>query len=138
MAITAAITNSYKADLFAAVHAPGDVYKMSLYPNAATIDKNTTAYTSTGEVTGTGYTAGGITLTGYTPGAGSDAAWIDWTDPVWANSTITARGALIYNSSKSNKSVAVLNFGADIISTNGPFTVQLPTPDATNAVVRIA
>lgn len=138
MAITAAVTNSYKADLLAAIHAPGDVYKFALFTSTATLDANTTAYSTTNEVSGTGYTAGGITLTGYTPGSGSGVAWIDWNDPVWANSTLVAAGGLIYNSSKSNKSVAVLSFGGNITSTNGPFTVQLPPPDAANAVVRIA
>lgn len=139
MPITAAIPNSFKADLFAGVHAAADVYKIALYTSAATLDKTTTAYSATNEVSGTGYTAGGATLAGYTPGSGSDVAWIDWTtDPTWANATITARGALIYNSSKSNKAVAVIDFGADITSTAATFTVQLPAPGATTAVVRIS
>ncbi len=138
MSITAAICNSFKAELLSATHAAADVYKIALYPNAATLSKATTVYSSTGEATGTGYTAGGATLVGYTPGASGDVAWIDWTtDPSWPTATLTARGALIYNSSKSNKAVAVLDFGSDITSTASTFTVQLPVADATNAVVRV-
>jgi hypothetical protein len=138
MAITAAVCNSFKADILAAVHAAGDVYKIALFTSSATLSKATTAYSSTGEVTGTGYTAGGQTLVGYTPGASGDVAWLDWTtDPSWATATITARGALIYNSSKSNKAVAVLDFGSDITSTAATFLVTLPTADASNAVVRV-
>jgi hypothetical protein len=137
MTITAAFPNQLKADALAAACPPADVYKMALYTSTATLDKSTTAYSTTNEVVGTGYTAGGVTLSGYTPGAASDTAWIDFADPSWANANITARGALIYNSSKSNKAVAVLDFGSDVTSTASTFTVQLPAPAAATAVVRL-
>jgi hypothetical protein len=139
MSITAAVTNSFKQELFAGVHVAGDTYKIALFTSAAALDKTTTAYAATNEVTGAGYTAGGQTLTGYTPGFASDTAWIDWsTDPSWASATFTARGALIYNATKGNKAVAVLDFGSDISATAGTFTVQLPAPAAATAVVRLA
>ena len=139
MSITAAVTNSFKQELFAGVHAAGDVYKIALFTAAATLDKTTTAYSATTEASGAGYPAGGQTLSGYTPGFASATAWIDWTtDPSWASATFTARGALIYNSSKGNKAVAVLDFGSDISATAGTFTVQLPAPAAATAVVRLA
>lgn len=142
MAITAALCNSFKLELLptaAGVHLSGDVYKIALYTSTATLNKSTTAYATTNEVVGTGYTAGGATLSGLTTALDTDTAYIDWTtDPTWPSATITARGALIYNSSKSNKAIAVLDFGGDITSTNGTFTVQLPLPAAATAVARIA
>lgn len=137
MAITAAITNAYKADIQEGVHAPGDDYKIALYSAAATLNASTAAYTATNEVSGTGYTAGGRSLTGRTPGASGNVAWVDFADPSWAGATITARGALIYNASKSNKAVAVLDFGADISSSGGTFTVELPAAAAATALIRI-
>jgi hypothetical protein len=141
MAITAALCNSFKLELLptaAGVHLSGDVYKIALYTSTATLNKSTTAYATTNEVTGTGYTAGGATLTGLTTALDTDTAYIDWTtDPTWPAATITARGGLIYNSSKSNKAVAVLDFGGDITSTNGTFTVTLPAAAAATATVRI-
>lgn len=140
MAITAAFCNSFKLDLLAMTpHTAADVYKIALFTDAATLSKATTAYAATNEASGTGYTAGGATLAGLSATLDGDAAILDWTtDPTWAASSITARGALIYNSSRSNKAVAVLDFGANITSTNGTFTVTLPAPAAATAVVRIA
>ena len=140
MAITAAICNSFKTELLAMTpHTAADVYKIALYTSAAALSKATTAYTATGEVTGTGYTAGGATLAGFAVSLDTDTAVLDWTtDPTWPSSTITARGALIYNSSRTNKSVAVLDFGSDITSTAGTFTVQLPAATAAAGLVRIA
>ena len=137
MAITQSFTNQAKQDFLAGVHQPGDAYKIALFTSAATMDKTTTAYSTTNEVTGTGYTAGGATLSGYAGGISGDTAYLSWSDPTWASSTITARGALIYNSSRSNKAIAVLDFGADITSTAGTFTVDLPAAGA-SAIVRIA
>lgn len=141
MAITAAICNSFKLEVLptaAGVHLSGDVYKIALFTSAAALSKATTAYSATNEVVGAGYVAGGATLVGLTTALDTDTAMLDWTtDPTWPASTITARGALIYNSSKSNKAVAVLDFGADITSTNGTFTVALPVPAAATAVVRM-
>lgn len=140
MAITAAICNSFKQELLAMTpHTAADVYKIALYTSAAALSKATTAYTATGEVSGTGYTAGGATLSGFAVTLDTDTAVLDWTtDPTWASSTITARGALIYNSSRTNKAVAVLDFGSDITSTAGTFTVQLPAATAAAGLVRIA
>lgn len=137
MSITAALVNSFKAQLLAGVHQPGDDYKIALYSSNATLNKGTTAYTAAGETVGTGYTAGGVSLSGYSAGASGDVAWIDWSDPVWNNSTFTARGALIYNATRANAAVAVLDFGADVSSTNTPFTVQMPVAGPTTAVVRV-
>lgn len=139
MAISAAVCNSYKLEIMQGVHETADTYKIALYASAATLSKSTTAYSATNEVVGTGYVAGGATLTGFTQALDTDTAYIDWTtDPTWPASTITARGALIYNSSQGNKAVAVLDFGGDITSTAGTFTVTLPAPAAATAVVRIA
>ena len=140
MAITAAITNSFKQELLAMTpHTAADTYKIALYTSAATLSKSTTAYAATNEVSGTGYSAGGATLAGFSVTLDTDTAILDWTtDPSWPSATITARGGLIYNSSRSNKSVAVLDFGSDITSTNGTFTVALPTPAAATGLVRIA
>lgn len=148
MAITQTATTSFKVELLQAVHNFGptspDTYKIALYTAAADLGTSTTAYTTTGEVSGTGYTAGGKTLTISTsPTSGTNSsnvvtAYISFADIDWTNSTFTARGALIYNSSKSNKSVAVLNFGSDKTVNNDTFEIIFPTPDANSAIVRIS
>jgi hypothetical protein len=115
-----------------------DVIKIALYTSAATLSAATTAYTTSDEVVGTGYTAGGNTLAGATVSLTGTTAFVDFTDTTWTTATITARGALIYNSSKSNKAVAVLDFGSDKTSTAGSFTVQFPANDSSSAIVRIA
>lgn len=139
MAITAAICNSFKQEILGGTHASGDTYKIALFTSAATLSKSTTAYAATNEASGTGYTAGGQALSGFNITLDSDTAILDFTsDPAWSSATITARGALIYNSSKSNKAVCVLDFGSDIASTNGTFTVQLPAPAAATGLIRIA
>jgi hypothetical protein len=138
MAIVAALANSFKTEMLAMTpHTAADVYKIALYTSLATLNKSTTVYATTNEVTGTGYTAGGATLSGFSVTLDTDTAILDWTtDPTWPAATITARGALIYNSSRTNKAVAVLDFGADIASTNGTFTVQLPSPTAAAGLIR--
>lgn len=140
MAITAAACNSFKQELLAMTpHTAADVYKIALYTATATLSKATTAYSATNEVVGVGYTATGLTLVGFTVTLDTDTAILDWTtDPVWAAATLTARGALIYNSTRSNKAVAVLDFGGDIVSTVGLFTVTLPAAAAATGLVRIA
>lgn len=138
MTITAAFPNQAKLDALIALCPPGNTYKIALYASTATLSKSTTVYTASGEVTGTGYTAGGQTLTGLTQALDTDTAIMDFADPTWANSTITARGALIYDASSGNKVRAVLDFGSDIVSTGGPFLVALPAPAAATAVIRIA
>jgi len=98
----------------------------------------TTAYATTNETSGTNYTAGGNSLTNVTPTSSSTTAYTDFADTTWSTSTITARGALIYNSTQSNKGVAVLDFGSDKSSSSGDFTIQFPTADSSNAIIRIA
>lgn len=139
MAITQALCNSFKLELLAmSTHAADDVYKIALYTSSATLNKSTTEYTTLNEVVGPGYTAGGVVLAGLTVALDTDTAILDWsTDPIWPASSITARGALIYNSSKSNKSVAVVNFASDINTSSGTFTVVLPTPAANTALIRL-
>lgn len=149
MAITQAMATSFKVDLLNGVHAFGttvtrgstnaDTFKIALYTSSATLDSTTTAYSATNEVSGTGYSAGGNTLTvSQVPTSTSTTAWLDFADTTWASSTITANGALIYNSTNSDKAVAVLAFGGDKTSTNGDFTIVFPTADSSNAIIRIA
>ena len=149
MAITQAMTTSFKVDILSGGHNfnttnralssnTQDTFKIALYTSAATLDATTTAYSATNEVAGTGYTAGGNTLTTVAPTSSGTTAYVDFNDTSWTTATITANGALIYNSSNSNKSVAVLAFGSDKTSTAGTFTIQFPTADASNAIIRIA
>lgn len=143
MAITQALCTSFKVEILQAIHnftaSTGDVFKLALYTSSANLDAATTAYTSSNEVGNSGtYTAGGGTLTNVTPTSSGTTAFLDFADISFTSATITARGALIYNSSKSNRAVAVLDFGSDKISTTGTFTVQFPAADASNAIVRIA
>jgi len=149
MAITQAMATSFKVDLLNGIHAFGttvtrgstnaDTFKIALYTSSATLDATTTAYSVTNEVSGTGYSAGGNTLTvSQTPTSTSTTAWLDFADTTWVSSTITANGALIYNSTNSDKAVAVLAFGGDKTSTNGDFTIVFPTADSSNAIIRIA
>ncbi|NDD53693.1 hypothetical protein EBZ39_07415 [bacterium] len=142
MAITQAMCTSFKVELMTATHnftaSTGDTFKIALYTSSATLDATTTAYTISNEVTGTGYTAGGNTLSSVTPTSSGTTAFTSFANTTWSTATITARGALIYNSSKSNKSVCVLDFGSDKTSTAGNFTIIFPTADASNAIIRIA
>lgn len=138
MSIVQNITTSYKAEVLQGIHDAADTYKIALYTNAATLGAATTTYTTANEVVGVGYTAGGVTLSGFNVTTSGTTAILDFTtDPFWENATITARGALIYNSSKSNKAVYVLDFGSDITSTNGTFAITLPTPDVANGLIRL-
>ncbi len=134
--------NSYqtqnKIDALAAMHPPGNTYKMALYTSASTMTAATTTYSTTNEVVGTGYTAGGITLTGYTAGSSGTTAWITWNNVSIPNATITARGAAIYDTTKSNRIVALIDFGADITSTNDTWSYTFPTANASSAIVRLA
>jgi len=142
MAITQAMCTSFKQELLTGTHdftnSTGDTFKIALYTSSATLGATTTAYAATNEVSGTGYTALGNTLTSITPTTSGTTAYCDFSDTTWSSATVTANGALIYNSSKSNKAVAVLAFGGDKTSTNGDFTIQFPTADASNAIIRIA
>lgn len=137
MSIVQAIPTSFKAECMQGVHTSADVYKMALYTSAATLSAATTTYTTVGEVVGTGYTAGGVTLNGIQVVTDGTTTILDWTtDPSWTNATITARGALIYNSSKANRAVYVLDFAADKTSTDGTFAVFFPAPTASSGLVR--
>lgn len=140
MAITSALCTSYKLELLSGIHLAADVYKIALYTSAATLDATTTAYSATNEVAnGNGYATGGATLSGFAASSSGTTAWLDWTsDPSWAAASFTARGALIYNSTRSNKAVAVFDFGADKTATGGTFLATLPTADASTALIRLA
>jgi hypothetical protein len=149
MAITQAMPTSFKVELLNGIHAFGttvtrgstaaDTFKCALYTSSATLDASTTAYSTTNEVaTGGGYSAGGNTLTTVAPTSSGTTAFLDFNDTTWSTSTITANGALIYNSTQSNKAVAVLAFGGDKSSSGGNFTIQFPAADASNAIIRIA
>jgi hypothetical protein len=152
MAITQAMCTSFKKELLLGVHRFGtnaaDTMKLALYTSSATLDATTTAYSATNEASGTGYSAGGGSLTGVAPTTSSTTAFTDFADLTFTSSTITARGALLYNSTPSandesgsaltNPSVIVLNFGSDKTSSNGDFTIQFPTADASSAIIRIA
>lgn len=148
MAISQAMTTSFKVEMLNGIHAFGtsvvraattpDTFKIALYTSSASLDATTTAYSATNEVSGTGYTAGGNTLTTVAPTSSGTTAFLDFNDTTWSTATITANGALIYNSTQSNKAVAVLAFGGDKTSTAGDFTVIFPTADASNAILRIA
>ena len=143
MAITQAMTTSFKQQLLEGGHnfktsgAGGDTFNIALYTSSASLDASTTAYTTSNEASGTGYTAKGAALTNVTPTTGGTTAFVDFDNVTFSSSTITARGALIFNDTKSDTSVAVLDFGSDKSSTSGDFTIQFPTPDATNAIIRI-
>jgi len=134
---------SFKKEILEAVHnfknSGGDTFKIALYTNSASFNAATTAYTTSNEVSGTGYSAGGNTLTRVDPTTSGTTAFTDFADTTWSSSTITARGAMIYNDTASgNPAVVILDFGSDKTSTNGDFTVVFPTADASNAIIRIA
>ena len=137
MAITTAICSSYKKELFDGTHASGDTYKIALFSDSATLSAVTTAYSTSNEVSGAGYVAGGKTLSGFTSGIDGTTAYLTFADASWTSATITARGCLIYNSSKSNKAVAVFDFGQNVTSTNGTFTVDFPGTGSAS-LIRIA
>jgi hypothetical protein len=142
MPISQAMCTSFKVQVLSGAQnfntGTTKVYKIALYTSSATLGATTTAYSTTNEVVGTGYTAGGEILTvSQIPTSSGTTAFIDFADTTWVNATITARGALIYNSTD-NTAVAVLDFGADKTSTAGDFTIVFPTPDASNAIIRIA
>jgi hypothetical protein len=140
---------SFKKELLYGVHdfdlSSGDTFKIALYTNSASFTAATTAYTTSNEVSGTNYVAGGGALTNVDPTSSGTTALTDFVDETWSSATITARGALIYNTtpnttslSVTNPTVVVLDFGADKTSTAGDFTVVFPTADASNAIIRIA
>jgi hypothetical protein len=116
----------------------GNTFKIALYTSSATLGASTTAYSTSNEITGTGYSAGGNTLTSVSPTTSGTTAYVDFADTTWSNSTITANGALIYNANSSNAAVVTLAFGSDKSSSNGDFVIVFPTANATDAIIRIA
>ena len=137
--ITAGLTNSFKEQLLLGVHDfATDTFLIALYTSSAVLGPDTTVYTTSNEVTGTGYIAGGEELQNITVNLSIGIAYVSFTNPSWAGATFTTRGALIYNSSKANKSVGVLNFGVDQTMLGQSFTIQLPTNDPENALIRIS
>jgi hypothetical protein len=144
MAITQAMATSFKVGIldgeFDFGTGTSQVFKIALFTSAATLSAATTAYATTDEVVGTGYTAGGNTLVvSQVPTSTGTTAFLDFSDTTWTTATITARGALIYLANGgTNPAVAVLDFGSDKTSTAGNFTIQFPAADATNAILRIA
>ena len=140
MAITQAMATSFKVQLLNGQHNfSANTFKLALYTSSATINENTTAYTTSNEVASAGnYSAGGNTLSvSVTPTNTGNVAFISFTNSSWANATITANGALIYNANLANAAVCVLAFGGDKTSTNGTFAVNFPTADASNAIIRL-
>jgi hypothetical protein len=140
MAITQAMATSFKVQLLnGQQNFTANTFKLALYTSSATLGENTTVYSATNEVPSTGnYSAGGNTLTvSVTPTNSGNVAYISFANTSWANATITANGALIYNANLSNAAVCVLAFGGDKTSTNGTFAVNFPTADATNAIIRL-
>ena len=156
MAITTAMCTSFKSELLQGIHnfhngsgggtttttGTGNTFKIALFTSSATLAASTTAYATTNEVSGTGYSAGGNTLTNVDPTTSGTTALTDFADTSWSSASITARGALIYNSSttagSANRAVCALDFGADKTSTSGDFVIQFPAADASNAIIRIA
>jgi len=144
MAITQAMCTSFKVGIldgeFDFGTGTSQVFKIALFTSAATLSAATTAYSTSNEVSGTGYSAGGNILTvSQVPTSSGTTAFIDFADTTWSTATITARGALIYLANgTTNPAVAVLDFGGDKTSTAGNFTIQFPAADATNAILRIA
>ena len=156
MAITTAMCTTFKSELLQGIHnfhngsgggtttttGTGNTFKLALFTSSATLSASTTAYATTNEVSGTGYSAGGNTLTNVDPTTSGTTALTDFADTTFSSSSITARGALIYNSSttagSADRAVCALDFGAAKTSTSGDFTIQFPTADASNAIIRIA
>ena len=141
MAITSAIATSFKQELLVEGHNltnGADTLKLALYTSSATLGAGTTAYVTTGQATGTNYTAGGSALTNVTPTTSGTTAIVDFADLTFGTATVTARGCLIYNTSNSNKAICAIDFGGEKTSTAGDFTVVFPAATATGAIIRLA
>ena len=141
MAITSTLTTSFKKELLQGVHnfnkaSSPDTFKLALYSSSASLDASTTAFTTSGEVSGTNYTSGGATLTlkTGTPTTDGTTAVVDFDNLTFSNVTVTAAGALIYNSTDSNKAVCVIDFGKDITATASDFTITFPSTGASNSI----
>ena len=154
MAITQAMCTSFKQELLQGIHnftngsgggtttSTGNAFKLAMYTSSASLDAATTAFTTSNETSGTGYSSGGAALTNVTPTTSSTTALTDFADLAFSSSSITARGAMIYNSSttagSANRAVLILDFGSDKTSSSGDFTIQFPTADSSSAIIRIA
>jgi len=143
MAITQAMCTSFKKEILEAKHnflnSGGNTFKIPLYTSSASLGASTTAYTTSNETSGTNYTAKGNTLTRVDPSTSGTTALTDFADTTWSSSTITARGAMIFNEDTSgDTSVLILDFGSDKSSSSGDFVIQFPAADASNAIIRIA
>jgi hypothetical protein len=135
--ITQTQTTSFKAELYEGIHdLLDDTIKIALYEATADLTAATTVYTTDQEITGTGYTAGGNTLTGATVQSSGNTAYVSFNNSTWSSASFTCRGALIYNASKANRSIAVLNFGSDKTVANQTFEIEFPANDATSAIIR--
>ena len=138
MAIVQALANTFKEDLMdTTANLEANTLKVALYDNTATLSSATTAYATANEATGTNYTAGGETITGAAVTLDGSTAIFDCDNVSWANATITAQAALIYNNSFSNAAIAVLDFGGNKTSTNGTFEIQMSNANASTALIRI-
>tara|TARA_R100001369_G_scaffold43189_1_gene69361 strand:- start:929 stop:1357 length:429 start_codon:yes stop_codon:yes gene_type:complete len=142
MAITSTLTTSFKKELMEATHnftnSSGNSFKLALYTSSATLGAATTAFTTTGQASGTNYTSGGSALTNVTPTSSGTTGFADFADLTFSTATITARGCMIYNDTNGDKSVATIDFGGDKTSTSGDFTVVFPAAAASTAIIRIA
>ena len=142
MAITQTLCTSFKIALLDGEmdfsSDTSQTFKIALYTSSATLDATTTAYATTNEVSGTGYTAGGNTLSiAANPASSGTTAFLDLADTTWSSSSITARGALIYKSATGNPAIAVIDFGEDKQTSSADFVIQFPTADKANAIIRI-
>ena len=145
MAISSAICNSFKQEILVGTHnftaSSGNAFKLALYTSSASLGAGTTAYSSSNEISntsGSAYSAGGKTITSVTPALDGSTACCDFADVSWTSASFTANGCLIYNDTQSDKACAVIAFGGDKTVSSGTFTIQFPTADASNAIIRIA
>lgn len=138
MAISQVLCTSFKKELLEGTHVFGsDSFKIALYTSAATLNADTTAYTTDNEVSGTGYDAGGVALSDVTVSSGDGVGFVSFSDATWASSSFTARGALIYNDDKDDRAIMVLDFGDNKTSNNSTFKVGMPANTSTAALIRI-
>lgn len=135
--IVQGLVDSFFVEMLQGIHDASDTYRIALYTGNATLSAKTKAYTTDGEVFAEGYGAGGQPLTGYRALLDRGFGLLDWDDPVWQRATITARGALIYNYSKLNRALAVLDLGKNFTSTNGTFTIEFPEATADTALIAV-
>ena len=145
MAISSAVCNSFKQEILVGTHnftaSSGNTFKIALFTSDASLGAGTTAYSTSNEITnssGTAYTAGGAALTSVTPTTDGTTAVCDFADVSFSSASFTANGCLIYNDTQSDKACAVVAFGSDKTVTSGTFTIQFPTADASNAIIRLA